>query len=67
MPESLTRESGNMPEREPTFATRETRNQLKERYLAVRQTTETLAEQLSPEDQTIQSMTEASTAKWHRA
>ena len=40
---------------------------LKERYKAVRETTEALAAPLSAEDQTIQSMTAASPAKWHRA
>ena len=37
------------------------------RYLDVRALTDTLSERLSPEDQTPQSMTEASPAKWHRA
>ncbi|MFE0751871.1 ergothioneine biosynthesis protein EgtB [Gordonia sp. NPDC058843] len=37
------------------------------RFLDVRALTDTLAERLSPEDQTPQSMTEASPAKWHRA
>ncbi|MBY4573030.1 sulfatase maturase [Gordonia paraffinivorans] len=37
------------------------------RYLEVRALTDHLAERLSPEDQTPQSMTEASPAKWHRA
>ncbi|MDS1116801.1 ergothioneine biosynthesis protein EgtB [Gordonia westfalica] len=37
------------------------------RFLEVRSLTDALAERLSPEDQTPQSMTEASPAKWHRA
>lgn len=36
-------------------------------YLAVRNETERRAAPLSPEDQQIQSMTDASPAKWHRA
>ncbi|MDE2005723.1 MAG: ergothioneine biosynthesis protein EgtB [Rhodospirillales bacterium] len=37
------------------------------RYRAVRAHTETLAGALSPEDQALQSMPDASPAKWHRA
>ncbi|WP_370156226.1 ergothioneine biosynthesis protein EgtB [Ferrovibrio sp.] len=37
------------------------------RYRAVRQLTETLAAPLSPEDQMLQSMPDASPVKWHRA
>ncbi len=40
---------------------------LAERYAAVRRTTESLCEHLSPEDQMLQSMPEASPAKWHLA
>jgi ergothioneine biosynthesis protein EgtB len=37
------------------------------RYRATRQRTEALAAPLSPEDQTLQSMPDASPTKWHRA
>ena len=37
------------------------------RYLEVRSLTEALAEPLSPEDQTVQSMPDVSPTKWHRA
>jgi ergothioneine biosynthesis protein EgtB len=40
---------------------------LKARYQAVRQYTEALASNLTPEDQCVQSMPDASPAKWHRA
>jgi ergothioneine biosynthesis protein EgtB len=36
-------------------------------YLEVRDLTESLAEPLSPEDQTVQSMPDVSPTKWHRA
>lgn len=40
---------------------------LLDRYLRVRAATEALAARLSPEDQAIQSMPDASPTKWHRA
>ena len=43
------------------------REALASRYRAVRARTEALAAPLSPEDQAVQSMPEASPAKWHRA
>ena len=42
-------------------------NDLTGRYETIRGHTETLAEPLSPEDQCVQSMPDASPAKWHRA
>jgi len=43
------------------------RDTLKSRYQAVRHYTEALASNLTPEDQCVQSMPDASPAKWHRA
>ncbi|HWE55278.1 MAG TPA: ergothioneine biosynthesis protein EgtB [Acidimicrobiales bacterium] len=40
---------------------------LLDRYRGVRRLTEVLAEPLSPEDQTVQSMPDVSPTKWHRA
>jgi ergothioneine biosynthesis protein EgtB len=40
---------------------------LLDRYRAIRRMTEQLAEPLSPEDQTVQSMPDVSPTKWHRA
>src|SRR6516162_8891364 len=40
---------------------------LLERYRYTRDLTERLAEPLSPEDQTVQSMPDVSPTKWHRA
>jgi ergothioneine biosynthesis protein EgtB len=45
----------------------ETAADLQRRYADVRAYTERLAEPLSPEDQTVQSMPDVSPTKWHRA
>jgi ergothioneine biosynthesis protein EgtB len=45
----------------------ETAADLQRRYADVRAHTERLAEPLSPEDQTVQSMPDVSPTKWHRA
>src|ERR1700736_1711821 len=42
-------------------------NDLAQRYQTIRAHTEALAAPLSPEDQCVQSMPDASPAKWHRA
>ena len=52
---------------EPGPALRGSGAALRERYQAVRAGTEALAAQLSPEDQQVQSMADASPTKWHRA
>ncbi len=44
-----------------------TRSSLPIRYELIRKRTEELADPLSPEDQSVQSMTEVSPTKWHRA
>ena len=48
-------------------AARPARDVLASRYREVRAFTEALAEPLSPEDQTVQSMPDVSPTKWHRA
>ncbi len=48
-------------------AARATIVDLAQRFAALRTLTEELAEPLSPEDQTVQSMPDASPTKWHRA
>src|SRR5205085_2651629 len=53
------------PQRAPQ--TRPAMQPLAARYRAVRAETERLAASLSPEDQCVQSMPDASPAKWHRA
>lgn len=67
MPESLPRESGVLSKEQPSRNWSERRGELGQRYRSVRDTTETLSAPLSPEDQTIQSMPDASPTKWHRA
>ncbi|MDB5975738.1 MAG: ergothioneine biosynthesis protein EgtB, partial [Nevskia sp.] len=52
---------------EPGLALRVSGAALRERYHAVRARTEALAARLSPEDQQVQSMPDASPTKWHRA
>jgi ergothioneine biosynthesis protein EgtB len=51
----------------PAVDREEARAQLLQRYRAVRGRTEALAAPLSPEDQMLQSMPDASPTKWHRA
>lgn len=51
----------------PSAAMQDPRSAVVDRYRTVRAATERLAEPLSGEDQTIQSMADASPTKWHRA
>src|SRR5688572_6009206 len=52
---------------ETAVAAPHTSSSLAGRYVEVRSLTETLADPLSAEDQTIQSMPDVSPTKWHRA
>jgi ergothioneine biosynthesis protein EgtB len=50
-----------------TIGDMESAAEIQQRYAEVRAFTERLAEPLSPEDQTVQSMPDVSPTKWHRA
>ncbi|MAM94341.1 ergothioneine biosynthesis protein EgtB [Parvibaculum sp.] len=67
MPESLTRESDLISPNTLSQGESGNRARLKERYLRIRSETDALSAPLSAEDQTIQSMPDASPTKWHRA
>ena len=65
---STTSPRQSAPTQSPTPApTISERHAVSERYAQVRETTERIAAPLSAEDQTIQSMPDASPTKWHRA
>lgn len=55
-----------MAQANPTPERTATGREAAARYRQVRSLTEALAEPLTPEDQVVQSMTDASPAKWHR-
>ena len=55
------------PKTKSAFRPRAQVDSLTERFIACREATERLAAGLSPEDQCVQSMPDASPAKWHRA
>lgn len=57
---------GPLPQMQPV-QNQAARDALLEGYRTVRQMTEKLVEPLTPEDQNLQSMDDASPAKWHRA